>query len=58
MTADIGDDGDVGVVSSSSSSGHGHVYGYGEKRGGVDQRVAVGMQQRGMGSGQLRLTNG
>ena len=38
MTVDIGDDGDIGVVSLSSSSGHGHVYGYGEKRGRVDQR--------------------
>ena len=43
---DIGDDGGVGVISSSlSSSGHGHGYHYGEKWGGVDQRGVVGVKK-------------
>ena len=59
MTVDIGDDGSVGVISSSlSSSGHEHGYDYVEKRGGVDQRGVVGMKQSGMGKGQPPLMNG
>ena len=57
MMVDIGDGGDVGVVSSSSSSGRGDGYSHGERRGGVD-REAVGMEQKGMGNGQLQWTNG
>ena len=48
MTVDIGDDAGVGAW---SSSGHGLGSGYGEKWGGLDQRGAVEMEQRGMGNG-------
>ena len=56
MTVDIGDDGDVGVVSSSSSCGCENGYSHGERRGGVDCEAA-GMEQRGTGNGQPQLTN-
>ena len=53
VKVDTIDDGGVSMVSSSSSSSrHGPGYGYGAKMGGVDQRGAVGMDQKGMGNGQ------